>query len=76
MSPFPWCNAVSRLSRSGACRSLPSPTRGTSWIYGRPYSRGTLVLNTGVIVQAFYPLQSAVRGPVQAIAGMGRQSWN
>jgi peroxiredoxin len=40
------------------------------------YCRATLVVNEGVIVQAFYPLASAVRSPAQAVAWMRRQTWN
>lgn len=47
---------------------LPTFTVGeTGW-----YCRVTLVVDRGVIVQAFYPLTSAVRSPLQAIEWMRR----
>jgi peroxiredoxin len=39
------------------------------------YCRAALVVDDGAIVQAFYPLASAVGSPGQAVAWMRRQAW-
>lgn len=40
------------------------------------YCRVTVIVNDGVIVQAFYPLTSAVRSSAQAVTWMRRQRWS
>jgi peroxiredoxin len=55
-------------------RELGLPTfsvDNTDW-----YCRVTLVISDGVILQAFYPVSSAVRSPAQALAWMRRQRWS
>jgi peroxiredoxin len=62
------CDSDRRLARE-----LGLPTFGiddASW-----YARATLVVNDGVIAQAFYPVTSATKSPAQAIAWMRRQRW-
>jgi peroxiredoxin len=40
------------------------------------YCRAALVVDDGMIVQAFYPLASAVRSPGQAVAWMRERAWS
>jgi peroxiredoxin len=62
------CDADARVGRA-----LGLPTFSVDHIDW--YCRAALVVDDGVIVQAFYPLASAERGPGQAVAWMRRQSW-
>jgi peroxiredoxin len=63
------CDADARVGRA---LGLPTFSVGHSdW-----YCRAALVVDDGVIVQAFYPLASAVRSPGQAVAWMRRRAWS
>lgn len=62
------CDADARVGRE---LGLPTFSVGHSdW-----YCRAALVVDDGAIVQAFYPLASAVGSPGQAVAWMRRQTW-
>jgi peroxiredoxin len=63
------CDADARVARA-----LGLPTFSVDQIDW--YCRAALVVDDGVIVQAFYPLASAERSPGQAVAWMRRQPWN
>lgn len=62
------CDADARVGRE-----LGLPTFSTDDIDW--YCRATLVVDDGVIVQAFHPLASAVGSPGQIVAWMRRQVW-
>jgi peroxiredoxin len=62
------CDADARVARE-----LGPPTFNVDHVDW--YCRAALVVNDGAIVQAFYPLASAVRSPAQAVAWMRRQRW-
>lgn len=63
------CDADARVGRS-----LGLPTFSVDQIDW--YCRAALVIDDGAIVQAFYPLASAVRSPGQAVGWMRRQAWS
>jgi peroxiredoxin len=63
------CDADARVGRA-----LGLPTFTVDHIDW--YCRAALVVDDGVIVQAFYPLASAARSPGQAVAWMRRQAWS
>jgi peroxiredoxin len=63
------CDADARVGRA-----LGLPTFSVDQIDW--YCRAALVVDDGVIVQAFYPLASAVRSPGEAVGWMRRQAWS
>jgi peroxiredoxin len=63
------CDADARVGRA-----LGLPTFSVDDIDW--YCRAALVVEDGVVVQAFYPLASAVRSPGQAVAWMRRRPWS
>lgn len=63
------CDADARVGRA-----LGLPTFSADDIDW--YCRAALVVAGGVIVQAFYPLVSAVHSPGQAVAWMRRHAWS
>jgi peroxiredoxin len=62
------CDADARVGRA---LGLPTfSVDDVDW-----YCRAALVVDDGVIVQAFYPLASAAHSPGEAVAWMRRQAW-
>jgi peroxiredoxin len=62
------CDAGARVGRA-----LGLPTFSVDRVDW--YCRAALVVDDGVIVQAFYPLANAARSPGEAVAWMRRQAW-